>query len=471
MSYAEGSRWDAFEAVDNCYIGGPHERPLLEIEDTQDAIDPLHANQFAFDLVFGCQTLLTGLFKTQLADGIMGMDSRQEAYWSQMYRAGKLPNQQFSLCYSRSPTAARKGTEAGALTLGGVDERFHTSPMVFTPDASSGRDGFFSVRLRRVWLRKGSAGESAKSNKRSPSEGVKALEVSNDILNAGGIIVDSGTTDTYWNIGMSAEFQRVFRELSGRQHANSPWSLTEEELLALPTILFQLESNKEVNAGLDAYQTTGLAGSLDPKHPYDVILAFPPSHYMEFEPETGKYTSRFYVSEAGGSVLGANAIMGHAVLFDVDHDRIGWAESDCDYTRIVTENGYDFTITGKLQTAEDSPPTETPATIPEPTTQEVVTQPPEKIPLAPASSMNKGKGPILDFLQNCNSPDCRYPLLFGFTILVCSVACLSYVLVRCCCPGRDQEDYKYSQAPAEEVELATFQDEPEHDDEDAMELQ
>ena len=41
---------------------------------TIDHIDPVDASQFAFELKFGCQTSITGLFVTQLADGIMGME-------------------------------------------------------------------------------------------------------------------------------------------------------------------------------------------------------------------------------------------------------------------------------------------------------------------------------------------------------------------------------------------------------------
>ncbi len=507
MSYAEGSRWDAFEAVDTCYVGGPHEQPLLVDDGVNDDLDPFHAKGFAFNLVFGCQTLLTGLFKTQLADGIMGMNSRPEAYWSQMYRTGKLEDQQFSLCYSRSPIAERKGTEAGALTLGGIDERFHATPLVFTSGASSGRDGFFSVRVRRIWLRDGSAGESAQSTKANPSEGVKALEVSDTILNTGGIIVDSGTTDTYWNSGIAAAFRKVFQELAGRQHSNTELSLTHEQLLALPTILFQLESSEDANPGAQFYQTPGFAGSLDSKHPYDIILAFPPSHYMEYDPEHDKYTSRFYVTESRGSVLGANAMMGHSILFDVDNDRIGWAESDCNYTRIVTDNGYDFAITGNLQTAppgqsfSQSPvapptPTEPLPLLPQVTPEEPTSPPapsmetptaPSPIavmpvpslvttPTPPITATKNSKGNFLGFLQDCNTPECKYPLIAGIAILVCFGSCLSYVLLSCCCRSRQHEAYKYSQAPNDEVELTTFQDEPdddndEEDDDDKMELQ
>lgn len=87
MSYQEGSSWTAFEARDYCYVGGPHGMPLDVVigdkntpaapkkdvdkngESTAD-IDPALASTHAFPLVFGCQTKLTGLFKTQVSTGL-----------------------------------------------------------------------------------------------------------------------------------------------------------------------------------------------------------------------------------------------------------------------------------------------------------------------------------------------------------------------------------------------------------------
>jgi hypothetical protein len=47
-----------------------------------------------------------------------------------------------------------------------------------------------------------------------------------------------------------------------------------------------------------------LAGKLDPAAPNDVLVAIPPSSYMEYSPVAKLYTSRIYLTELQGGVLG-----------------------------------------------------------------------------------------------------------------------------------------------------------------------
>lgn len=74
-----------------------------------------------------------------------------------------------------------------------------------------------------------------------------------------------------------------------------------------------------------------LAGRLDPSAPNDVLISIPPSSYMEYSPIAKLYTSRIYFTESQGGVLGANAMIGHDVLFDWEHGRVGFAKSTCEH--------------------------------------------------------------------------------------------------------------------------------------------
>jgi hypothetical protein len=348
MSYAEGSSWTAFEAVDLCYAAGPHhdalavEGAMTNQEDTiVDHVDPNDASQFEFELIFGCQISITGLFVTQLADGIMGMENDDSSFWKQMHNKGAIPRPQFSLCFSRSDDAEREGTGAGAITLGGVDTRLHQSPMVFAKNVKAG--GFYAVHLKAVYLRAG-GGQSAQTTQ-DDSPRLRKLPLGEDVLNSGNVIVDSGTTDTYFSRALDGPFKKIWKELTGHDYNHNPISISQEEIAALPTILMVMSGYSDEVVGDeptgDPDDIAGYAGNTDlSSNPRDVVLAIPASHYLEYDPDIGKYVPRFYTDEGSGSVLGANAMMGHDVFFDNGRGRIGFAESICDYMSLsLNEEG------------------------------------------------------------------------------------------------------------------------------------
>ena len=342
MSYQEGSSWNAYEGQDSCYVGGLHDQAVYDNTDQSSSanstaidLNPAAAAAFSFPLKFGCQTRLTGLFKTQLADGIMGMDDNESAFWSQMYVHKKITKQRFSLCFSRSPTADRTGTGAGAMTLGGTDKRLHNSDVMVYADTEHSMSGFYSVHVRKMYLRAGGGGDSAMSN--DAALNIVALDVDEGALNSGQVILDSGTTDTYFTRRISSAFEKVFKDMTGEDYTHASKKMSKKELDAYPTILIQMVGDDTLNKAArgDKTNVVGLADILDPDHPNDVILAIPPSHYFEYDDDTKNYKARFYTDEGSGSVLGANAMMGHDILFDVDNKQVGFAESTCDYEGLV----------------------------------------------------------------------------------------------------------------------------------------
>jgi hypothetical protein len=199
-------------------------------------------------------------------DGIMGMENADTSFWHQMYHANKITVKAFALCFSRPAAAEREGTEAGAMTLGGADTRLHHTPMVYS-SSDSGNGSFFSVHVRAVHLRHGNGGESAL--KTDPDASIITLNVPEQSLNAGGVIVDSGTTDTYWNSNIRQELRKTFEQLSGKAFNHDKVRLSPEELASLPTILFQISGdeimNKQVvaDSGKPLNEIAGLAGDLD----------------------------------------------------------------------------------------------------------------------------------------------------------------------------------------------------------------
>ena len=110
QSYSEGSSWKGYKVTDKVYIGGLSKNSV-----------PKGAS-YALDLTFACQTSETGLFRTQLADGIMGMSMGDSTVPFQLKKNGLTSNSVFALCF-------RVG--GGILTLGGVDQRIHTNSISY----------------------------------------------------------------------------------------------------------------------------------------------------------------------------------------------------------------------------------------------------------------------------------------------------------------------------------------------------
>lgn len=99
LSYAEGSRWDAYEVEDTLFLGG----------DSKEA-GILGGKALSMPFVFGCQTYETGLFRTQLENGIMGLSFQDLTIVPKLKEAGKIDATVFSLCFTEEGGSMRLGT-------------------------------------------------------------------------------------------------------------------------------------------------------------------------------------------------------------------------------------------------------------------------------------------------------------------------------------------------------------------------
>jgi len=285
QAYTEGSSWKAFQVQDIVFVGG---------KDMFSAADPV-ANRYSVDFTFGCQTDSTGLFVSQLADGIMGLSQHDATLPQSMYNQGKLRNKIFGLCFRTEMVVSKKGISAGVMTLGGVDRRLDSTPMVWARNLA--RTGWFTVYVKKLHLRPG-GGSSAKIEN---SEDIITVTADLFSMNSGkGVILDSGTTDTYLHKSLAQPFNIAWKKITGKPYSNLPVKLTRQQISELPTILIQLvpfDNSFDVNFG-SPDDIIGLVGNkLDENNPTDVIIAVPATHYMEYSPSKNVYTSRFYFTE------------------------------------------------------------------------------------------------------------------------------------------------------------------------------
>jgi len=299
--YTEGSSWSAYELEDLVWFGNSN------LEESTDSFMRL-----AVPYSFGCQIEETGLFKDQYADGILGLAKHETSLIQAMYDAGSIRNNAFSLCFTRT---------GGSLSLGGSYAQQHREPMRFSPLATTGSGkNMYSVNV--VEVRVGDICIACMSTDHTIPEEL-------NIFSSGkGTILDSGTTDTYLPQMLEEPFRKAWKEASGMRFSKrNHESYTYEAFQRLPRITFVLEGMQEDN---------------------NVVHVVEPVAYMEDVPTdangnvipwsgTAALTNRIYLEEQQGAVLGANAMLGYDVLFDIGGKRVGIARADCSGSTSIIE--------------------------------------------------------------------------------------------------------------------------------------
>ena len=179
----------------------------------------------------------------------MGMCNQGGAMFHQMYEHKVIDHKSFSLCFRRAGSVSKEGTHAGAMTMGGTDQRLHNGKMVYA-------NGFVNkgimqgVRIRKMYLLKPDKDENDEElddveyddkvnviNK----DNLLQLDVGEEVYGRGSTILDSGTTDTYLNTAVASAFRSAFQTVFGVSYNNVGMEFDEARIQELPTIVIQLE--------------------------------------------------------------------------------------------------------------------------------------------------------------------------------------------------------------------------------------
>lgn len=242
----------------------------------------------------------------------MGLGRHRSTVMSYMLNAGRVTQNLFTLCFAG---------DGGELVFGGVDYSHHTSDVGYTPLLDD-KSAYYPVHVKDIRM-----------------NGV-SLGIDAGTINSGrGVIVDSGTTDTFFDSKGSRAFMKAFQNAAGREYSEKRMDLTADELAALPTISIILSGMK--GDGTD-----------------DIQLDIPASSYLTPSDKVGSYNGNFHFSERSGGVLGASTMIGFDVIFDTENKRVGFAESDCgkSYANTSTQ-----TPIASNSTGQPIPQTEAPA--------------------------------------------------------------------------------------------------------------
>nr|AIG56222.1 secreted protein [Achlya hypogyna] len=182
QSYTEGSSWEAVLVEDNVWLGDATPTPTVDLNGT-----------FGTRFMFGCQKRVTGQFVSQVADGIMGVsDTPSTNIVRKLYQEKKIPHNAFSLCFT--PTG-------GTMALGSLTTPHQQEPLQYAM-TSTNNNGWYAVHVEQLRL------------------GNKLLDVDVGEMNSGRhrVIVDSGTTDSYFPARYASTWNTAFELATGEKY-------------------------------------------------------------------------------------------------------------------------------------------------------------------------------------------------------------------------------------------------------------
>lgn len=263
------------------------------------------------DFQFGCQDSENGLFRTQHVDGIMGLSATEDTLPYQLYSQKVTNSKIFAMCFNIG---------GGILTLGGVNQYYHNNNENIKYAMLLKTKGWFTVKLLNIIMRSSVTSRYhtlIKSKKLSKEETIELnnLSIDSNIMDLNGkkgVIVDSGTTDTYLPSILKKSFETLFKKLSdGINYSNNNMILKQHQYDSLPIIIYRFESMDGTYVDIENH----------------------PSSYAE-KLGNDNYALRIYLTEASGAVLGANFMNNHNVIFDIENKRIGFVRSSCKYDHL-----------------------------------------------------------------------------------------------------------------------------------------
>lgn len=300
QSYAEGSS-----------ISGYLIQDIIRLGDSYDESD-------AVTFTFGCHARETNLFRTQLADGIMGLafgSERVETIIDVLFKHKNVDTNLFALCF---------GLEDGYMTVGGYNETTHTSEISYV---NMYDNMYYAVKMEGVLVQHQLLPISVKDFGTHYTTGT---------------MLDSGTTFTYL---ASPVYTAFWKEIENFCSQDENCRGSRKTVYGEPKKCFSYE--EELFESKDEFLST---------FPMVTIIiegknvVWTPVQYLYIWPDyPNDYCIGVYNNFSGGSVLGAVFLRGHDIIFDRGNNRIGFADSDCDPTTVaeVSRNKTHNTTSGK----------------------------------------------------------------------------------------------------------------------------
>ncbi|ETV74519.1 hypothetical protein, variant [Aphanomyces astaci] len=282
QSYTEGSSWNAVVVEDNVWLGDAVDHPSRRFNES-----------FGTRYMFGCQKRETGLFISQVADGIMGVANTENNLIRKLHAEHKVDTSAFALCFA---------PQGGTMAIGTLSTAHHSTDVQYAAVTSS-HNGWYGVTVIALTF------------------GGTNLPIDASFMGAGrNVIVDSGTTDSYLPSAYADAWNDLFFKTTGHKYAAEGGGCDDTTY------------PDDVVQAMPAFDITMLGATTGQM----VVLSIPATQLLPADDNGRRCGSLYFTEKSGGGVLGANFMMHHEFVFDPDAKRVGFSKAQCGKSRIIS---------------------------------------------------------------------------------------------------------------------------------------
>ena len=287
IGYAEGSRLSGLYVQQDVFF------ETINMEN--------NITEKSYNIPIGCTTTETHLFKTQLADGIMGLNKNENSFVGVMHKLGIIQKNIFSLCFEH---------DGGYFSIGKIYDEYHYSKNIqYTSIVTSA--GNYMVKL-------------------------KYLKIGEDKVDFNGLaIIDSGTTMTYFPPQKFQEIMKII--LSKCEKSKKCGKLQKFKNFGYCT---PIDTDEDI-----AQLVENGWGNLTFTFGENATFVWMPKHYHYIY--RAKENDKFYLclgfDEENRStiLLGTTFMHGCDFIFDNEKKRLGMIEANCNRKNEDEENDKD----------------------------------------------------------------------------------------------------------------------------------